>query len=828
MKPNLRTIILLAATIFSFSIGQAYGEEEELSFDLMDFEREFRELNAANDLADNSAQIIVCTKTGRMIISTIGNLNFYDGTSFSHIDTHVDYQFHLPLYRGNYHLYFDHYHHIWLKNTNTVTCVDMMMERFIPDPEHVFKELGCTEPVQDLFTDEVGQLWLLTEKGLYGVDQKQYYQVMKDRNLQDVEVYENMLYTFYDNGEEVGMDLTTGRIAHRTRAYEWADAEQYTSSSTLLHYNSSFYQIRNGERSSVLLHFDIKTQTWTKLLAVPYHLNNIAIHNDLLFIASEYGYWVHDIKTGEQKHVENLKITGTDRVLNTDCNTISFDKQGGMWIGTEKRGVLYARPLASPFKAYTWDQPQAMKYVTMMQYQHQNITEFNGKQANCMYTDSRNWSWFGTSTGLYLYRTPKSDPEVFNKKNGLFNEVVHAVVEDKNHNIWLSTSCGISCILLEGDKVVFVNSYNADDNVPNESFVNCKAICLDDGTIAMQAIDHVVVFDPDKFKIMNSRMPLKFYPKLIKIAVNGFTVKPGMDYDGNVIIDRAISRVKEINLNSDQNSVSLTFSGLNYFRPLQTYYRVRLKGLDDEWRVYSYFYGSENIDADGRLHLVLVGLEPGDFDIEIQASMFPDLWPGEPYVWAIHVNQPWWQTTGIYIILLLLVLGLLVVNFIIYNKNTRMRMQRNNQENDVIRRVNSFVKRCDTFGSEPLVPSLDNVYDIERTGGSEGLSQEFIGLMMKLIPYIHEHEDEEITLHKLSKAAGTDVMTLYDITSANLYKSPRDLVLQIRLIKAGELLRTTEKTIGEVSDECGFDSPNYFMGCFFHHYKVTPQEYRDE
>lgn len=828
MKPDLRTIILLAATIFSFSIVLAQEQEDELEFNLTDFEREFKIINAANGLADNSAQIIVCTKTGRMIISTIGNLNFYDGTSFSHINTHVDYQFNLPLYRGNYHLYFDHYHHIWLKNTNTVTCVDMIMEHFIPNPEHVIKELGCSDPVQDLFTDEEGQLWLLTEKGLYGIDQKQYYQVLKDRNLQDIEVFENMLYTFYDNGEEVGIDLTSGRIAHRTKAYEWEDAQEYTKSSTILRYHSSFFQIRNGERTSVLLNFDIKTKKWTKVLSVPYHLNNMAMQDDLLHIASEYGYWVLDIKTGEQKHVENLKIAGTDKELNTDCNTLAFDKQGGMWIGTERRGVLYARPLASPIKAYTWDNPLATKYAAMMEYQSQNITEFNGKRANCMYTDSRNWTWFGTTTGLYLYRTPKSEPEVFNKKNGLFNEVIHSVVEDKNHNIWLSTSCGISCILFEGDKAVFVNSYNEEDNVPNESFINCKAICLDDGTIAMQAIDHVVVFNPVDFKIMNSRMPLKFYPKLIRLAVNGFYVEPGKEYGGNMIVDRAISRVKEINLNADQNSVSLTFSGLNYFRPLQTYYRVRLKGLDDEWRVYSYFYGSDNVDADGRLHLVLLGLEPGDFNVEVQASMFPNEWPGAPYVWAVHVNQPWWQTTGIYIVLLLFVLGLMVTNFIIYNKNTRMRIQRNSQESDVIRRVRSFVNRCDAIGNEPLSISLDLVYDIEKTGGSEGLSQEFIDLMMKIMPYMHDYGDQEITLRKLSEVGEMDVMKLYDITSANLYKSPRELVLQLRLLKAADLLRTTKKTIGEVADECGFSTPNYFMGNFFHHYKVTPQEFREE
>ena len=37
-----------------------------------------------------------------------------------------------------------------------------------------------------------------------------------------------------------------------------------------------------------------------------------------------------------------------------------------------------------------------------------------------------------------------------------------------------------------------------------------------------------------------------------------------------------------------------------------------------------------------------------------------------------------------------------------------------------------------------------------------------------------------------------------------------------------------DKTIEEIATECRFYTPNYFMGCFFHEYKMTPREYREE
>ena len=82
--------------------------------------RVFRILNASNGLVDNSAQTLVCTKTGRMIISTVGNLNFYDGNNFTHAKLRQECQYHLPLYNGDYKMFFDVYHHLWLKNTHIV------------------------------------------------------------------------------------------------------------------------------------------------------------------------------------------------------------------------------------------------------------------------------------------------------------------------------------------------------------------------------------------------------------------------------------------------------------------------------------------------------------------------------------------------------------------------------------------------------------------------------------------------------------------------------------------------------------------------------------
>ena len=128
--------------------------------------RFFRNYSAADGLADNSAQTITCTRTGRMVITTMGQINFYDGQGFTYINPMGEDFYPLPKYQGNYHLYFDKYHHLWLKNTHNVTCVDLTTETFANSVQEELMKFGVEKPVQDLFVDSYGVAWLLTEDGL--------------------------------------------------------------------------------------------------------------------------------------------------------------------------------------------------------------------------------------------------------------------------------------------------------------------------------------------------------------------------------------------------------------------------------------------------------------------------------------------------------------------------------------------------------------------------------------------------------------------------------------------------------------------------------------
>lgn len=742
-------------------------------------DRTFKVFDSSDGLADNGAQVIICTYTGRLVISSIGQINFYNGSSFEPINAQSDKIYELPKYTGHYHLYFDNAHHLWVKDKYQVTCIDLMTEYFISDIQGVLKELGFNQKAEDLFVDDDGNPLMLSKNQLYSCKHKRMFPVRSGKKLLDANEYKGqLLMLFYDDSSIEAFDSKTGKRVYCKATLQPEQIAKYNGTSVLYPDSLGYYEIRNGEKDAVLLHVNAKTGDCKVLMEVPYHLNNMVVHNGFLYVPCQYGYWTYHIATGEKNHYKILK-RDDNKDIDTDINAIAFDLQGGMWAGTEKQGLLYSKPYESPFKKYGWDNPKAMAYGAQLYEESLKHQEPMPRRVNCVFHDSRGWTWYGTYIGLKLFKSgTDKEPILFDINDGLNNNVVHSIAEDNHHNLWVSTSNGISALMIEDDSVMRVVSYGKEDNVPIETFDNGRAMKLDNGTIIMQSLNYVVEFNPSQFHTINVA-DIKLYPKLIRLMVNGQTIQPGMELDGKVILDRAITRTKEINLNYDQNTISLLFTGLNYFRPSQNYYRIRIKGYQDDWKVYSSRDGSDRVDNRGRLRFPIIGIQPGKYDVEVQVSMYPDNWPVEPYVWKLSINEPWWRMTIVYVTLGILLLGLMIANFIFYNKNTRLMFKRNNIEGGIIKRIKDFSTMCDNMEDEMLD---DN--SLELTEDAADLA--FVNAMVKVVPYVNNHQDQEITMIRLAEVAEMDVKDFYDVISTKLYTSPRMVAKKLRTLRNEE------------------------------------------
>ena len=788
--------------------------------------RLFEVFNASNGLADNSAQVIKCTKTGRIVTATMGQINFFDGQQFTFIDPTEENIYPLDSYRGNYHLYFDKYHHLWLKNRQSVTCVNLTTEKFVKSVKDEFLKFGFQKTVDDLFVGDDGVVWLLNGYDLFSVASKKTYRIRADKNLQDVETYrDRLLLLFYEDGMVEAKDLETGKNQFQLNAYDESQKERYKSSSVLYNDSNYIYQIRNGQQEAILMRLDVDKREFVTIYQSDYHLNNIAKRDSLFYIPTSYGYMTYSPKSGSKHFYDKLELLD-GQVLETDINVIAFDKQGGMWAGTERRGLLYSRPFNVPFRSFGWDNPRSRELYMVMEKYRTSVSTFQDRYVNCAFRDSRGWTWVGTNQGLQLYRKDTDKlPQMITRRDGMLNDVIHSITEDLDHQIWVGTSYGVSCVVIKDNKVDLVASYNTYDLVPVEAFANNGAACTPDGMVVMQMLDHMLAFYPREMRTINGGMSFEIFPKLIRLFVNGIELNAGDEIDGKVILEKAVARVQEINVNYDQNSLTLMFSALNYFRPQHTYYRVRVMGLDDQWHIYSSFEPNALVDKSGRLRLQLMALQPGTYQIEVQASMNPKVWNTRPYIWTINVNEPLWRSTGVYWLLALVVLILGSINAYYYLRNDRMFTMRGTQERPLLKNIRRFAERCTIRGNELLEPSIDEIHG-RYDDNQMGLDPAFIEMMIKLMPYVMSKPENSLTMRELGRESGMEIQKFYKLITANIYKSPRPMALSMMLEKGIEMMRTTNKSVEEIASELGFVSPNFFVATFYQKMHQTPEEYR--
>ena len=152
-----------------------------------------------------------------------------------------------------------------------------------------------------------------------------------------------------------------------------------------------------------------------------------------------------------------------------------------------------------------------------------------------------------------------------------------------------------------------------------------------------------------------------------------------------------------------------------------------------------------------------------------------------------------------------------------------MAMMRNNKENDILRRINNYVKRCDELHDEVLAPIMSAAH----TGDVQEENKEFIDTMMVIVPYLHAHPDSKVSMRRLSELTGMEVAKLFELLSTNFYQNPRQMVGKLRIVEAAELLRKTDKSVEQIANELKFVSPNYFISSFYRQYRQTPQDYRN-
>jgi two-component system sensor histidine kinase YesM len=97
-----------------------------------------------------------------------------------------------------------------------------------------------------------------------------------------------------------------------------------------------------------------------------------------------------------------------------------------------------------------------------------------------------------------------------------------------------------------------------------------------------------------------------------------------------------------------------------------------------------------------------------------------------------------------------------------------------------------------------------------------------------ILNYIAEHySDPSLSLASIAEFVNLSPAYLSDSFKKDTGKNIKQVISDIRLDKASELLRTTPLTVAEIAQKIGYRDSNYFSKFFKQQFGVSPHGYRD-
>lgn len=100
------------------------------------------------------------------------------------------------------------------------------------------------------------------------------------------------------------------------------------------------------------------------------------------------------------------------------------------------------------------------------------------------------------------------------------------------------------------------------------------------------------------------------------------------------------------------------------------------------------------------------------------------------------------------------------------------------------------------------------------------------GLADVIIDYIYRHYNEDLTVEDIANRFNISRSHLYKLCKNNYDKAPKEIILELRLNNAQQLLLETDYPIKEIARQIGFNNQLYFSRKFKASFGYSPSEYR--
>jgi ligand-binding sensor domain-containing protein/signal transduction histidine kinase len=670
-------------------------------------------------LCNNSIQTIYQDSKGILWIGTRNGLDYLNQKSakFEHFGKNLDFKLVLGDSSIN-SIIEDSFHNIWIgTQSGGLTKVDRKNNKYshfdfdLNDPSDL-RSNGITGILEDRDHD----LWVTTIGGLEKYDRKKNNFIHYQRNFKDpfslssnaiLCIYEdkigiiwlgtffsginkfdkrknqfiyygfipgtpnglpdNVINSFYEDPTDKGKTIWVGTaqkgfgLLNRTNDqftfYSFNSLDKNSPSNNIVEtitkdkYGMLWICTSNG-----LNKFNIKTKKFIRYFHDPKNPLSISVNLSRYVFEDKSGnIWITTVGGGLELY--DRKRDGFIHYKNNPEDPFSIsdnilwsiqeDNSGNLWIGTNDAGLDCLDKSTGKFIHY--------KNIK------NDPKSISNNKVLCLYHDSSDNIWVGTAGGGLNKFNPKT--KVFTHygiEDGLTSKTIHAILEDKNKNLWISTPQGL--FRFDIQKSEFIN-YNVYDGLQsNEFLVNsaCKSVT---GELFFGGINGFNVFNPDKIKSGDYKSNIV----LTDFQIFNKQIPIGEWENDRVILEKSISETQKIILSYQDAVFSFEFAFLDFTAPIKNMYAYMMEGFDKSWN----YVGKRNFAA-------YTKLPAGSYTFKVKGSK-NGVWDNSYTSIEIIITPPFWETWWFRISGSLLIFGILAIS---YKKRTA-RIRKYNKELEI-------------------------------------------------------------------------------------------------------------------------------------------------
>jgi ligand-binding sensor domain-containing protein/signal transduction histidine kinase/DNA-binding response OmpR family regulator len=354
-----------------------------------------------------------------------------------------------------------------------------------------------------------------------------------------------------------------------------------------------------------------------------------------------------------RKHFRQFLFKAGDAAsLNSEVLAVLEDHQGRMWVGTQSGVKLFKNtqpplePIAdsliqNPIRYYSvkeiiedkenniWIGTSAGVYLKKHDSNRLEFCEkirLNTTTIMCLFEDAKGRIWVGAYQGGVGVYDKKTDTfETFTEKDGLANDDVAGILEDKKGYVWISTGNGLS--RLNPSTKTFI-TYTMGDGLAGNEFNYKSALKSSSGEFFFGSYQGLTSFVPEQISLGKHLTPIVF------TTLRLFN-KPVVAGDKDKLLVHDISLTNTLTFHHDQNVFSLDFALLNFIKSNKNKYAYKLEGFDQSWN---------NVSVPS---VTYTNLPAGSYTLWVKGANNDGVWSA-PISLQIAVLPPFWKTWWAY------------------------------------------------------------------------------------------------------------------------------------------------------------------------------------